>query len=50
MHHEILGYIDPGSGSIILQMLIVGFLGSLFMAKTSWRRVTGLLGLRVENS
>jgi hypothetical protein len=34
-----LGYLDPGSGSFILQILIATLLGGLFVAKTFWRRI-----------
>jgi hypothetical protein len=32
-------YIDPGSGSYILQYLIAAFLGVLFTIKIYWRRI-----------
>lgn len=42
-----LAYIDPGAGSMIFQMLIVGALGSLYFLKTFWGRIrTFLTGLR----
>ncbi len=50
MHNLILSYIDPGSGSIILQMLIAGMLGSLFMAKMCWKRITAFFGRRLADS
>ena len=33
-------YLDPGSGSYLLQLLIGGLLGGLFVLKVSWHRVT----------
>lgn len=33
---SILLYIDPGSGSYVVQMLIAGILGSLFFFKNAW--------------
>ena len=33
-------YVDPLTGSVLLQVLAAGLLGALFMAKTVWRRVT----------
>lgn len=33
-------YLDPGSGSYILQMLVAGFLGSLYAIKLYWARIT----------
>lgn len=32
-------YIDPGSGSYLVQMIIAAILGSLFYIKTIWRRI-----------
>jgi len=32
-------YIDPGSGSYLVQVLIAGILGSVFFFKNSWNRV-----------
>ncbi len=32
-------YIDPGTGSLIIQVLIAGFLGSLFLLKIFWSKV-----------
>lgn len=42
MHDDILCYLDPGSASIFLQILVAGFLGSLLALRTSWSRITGL--------
>jgi hypothetical protein len=33
------GYLDPGTGSYILQLLIGGLLGGLFAIGLFWRRV-----------
>ncbi|MBE0409620.1 MAG: hypothetical protein IBX69_07805 [Anaerolineales bacterium] len=32
-------YLDPGSGSYIIQLIIAGFMGGLFMLGVYWRRV-----------
>jgi hypothetical protein len=32
-------YIDPSSGSYLVQMLIAGILGSLFFFKNAWTKV-----------
>jgi hypothetical protein len=34
-------YIDPGTGSIIIQALLAIFFGSLFAIKIFWKRITG---------
>jgi hydrogenase-4 membrane subunit HyfE len=32
-------YIDPGTGSYVLQLVIGGFLGGLFIAKNYWQTI-----------
>ncbi|MFC1965900.1 hypothetical protein ACFLWI_02995 [Chloroflexota bacterium] len=32
-------YIDPGTGSLIIQILIAGFVGGLFVIKMFWGKV-----------
>jgi len=32
-------YLDPGSGSLIIQALIALFLGASFYVATSWRKI-----------
>ena len=32
-------YLDPGSGSYLLQLLIAALLGGLFVLKLSWGRI-----------
>ena len=36
-----LAYLDPGSGSFILQILLATLLASLFFFKSFWRKVFG---------
>ena len=33
-----LAYLDPGTGSFILQMLIAGFLGAMLYVRLAWDR------------
>lgn len=40
---EVFAYIDPGSGSFFLQMLIAGAMGFLFTVKIYWRRLTSFV-------
>ena len=43
-------YLDPGSGSYLLQLLIAALVGSAFMLRTYWSRIKGFLtGKREEN-
>jgi hypothetical protein len=34
-----LGYLDPGSGSFILQLVIASFLGAVFIVKAYWQKI-----------
>jgi hypothetical protein len=38
----IFGYLDPGSGSVILQAIVGGFAAVAVTGKLWWRRVTGI--------
>jgi len=38
-----LGYIDPGTGSFLLQILFAGLLGGLATLKFYWGRMRGFL-------
>jgi hypothetical protein len=38
----ILSYLDPGTGSFIIQLLIGGLLSSVFLVKIFWKRITGI--------
>ena len=43
-------YLDPGTGSLIVQALIAGLAGSLLAIKMFWRNITGFLtGLVTRN-
>lgn len=45
-------YLDPGSGSYLLQLLIAGALGALFALRLYWKQVKGffsrLLGRKAQ--
>ncbi|MFO0992285.1 MAG: hypothetical protein U1E67_10185 [Hyphomicrobiales bacterium] len=43
-------YLDPGTGSIILQALIAGVAGSLFVVKAYWYKLRNFLGIGRQNS
>ncbi len=38
-HPALLAYLDPGSGSMLLQVLIAGSLSSLFLLRSSLARM-----------
>lgn len=35
----VLAYLDPGSGSYILQFIVAGLLGLAFAVKTYWKKL-----------
>ncbi len=36
---EVYAYLDPGTGSYILQLVIAGILGGLFAVKMFWAKI-----------
>jgi len=42
--HSILLYVDPGSGSYLIQAIIAAALGAGFVIKTWWWRIRGFFG------
>jgi hypothetical protein len=47
---DALAYLDPGTGSYVLQMIIAGLLGAAFAVKMSWFRIKRFfLGLFSRN-
>jgi TRAP-type uncharacterized transport system fused permease subunit len=40
--HVVLLYIDPGSGSYLVQVIIAGVLGALFYFKGLWFKIKGV--------
>lgn len=44
-----LGYIDSGTGSVLVQMMLAGALGASFMARTFWASLLAkLTGKRIK--
>ncbi len=44
-----LGYIDPGSGSLILQMILGGLAAAAVFLKMFWHRLLVLLRIRTPS-
>jgi hypothetical protein len=38
---QLPAYIDPGSGSFLIQMLVAGVLGASVTVKTFWKQIKG---------
>jgi len=43
-----LAYLDPGSGSVLLQLLIAALLGIGIALRASWGKIKGLFGIKPE--
>jgi hypothetical protein len=41
--HDAHAYIDPGSGSYIIQLIIAGLLGAAFAVRIYWKRIKAFL-------
>jgi hypothetical protein len=46
----LLAYIDPGSGSMLLQVLLGGIAGVAVAVRMYWRRVRAFFGSRSNNT
>ena len=42
----VLGYLDPGSGSMLLQVLLGGAVGLIVVVKLYWNNILSLLHIR----
>jgi len=45
----LLGYLDPGTGSLLLQVLIAGMLSGIFFMKSSLISLRGSFGRLFKN-
>jgi hypothetical protein len=41
--HQAHAYLDPGTGSMLIQVIIAGALGAAFTLKLYWKRLKGFL-------
>jgi hypothetical protein len=46
MHFSPLPYLDPGSGSFLIQLLIAALLGVAIAIRASWSRIKGWFGIK----
>ena len=44
--HSVHAYIDPGSGSLILQVLIGGVVGIVVAIKLYWKKIIAFVSLK----
>jgi hypothetical protein len=50
MHFTPLPYLDPGSGSFLIQLLIAALLGIGVAVRASWSRIKGWFGIKPKPS
>ena len=46
MHFTPLPYLDPGSGSFLIQLLIAVLLGLAVAVRASWSKIKGWFGVK----
>jgi hypothetical protein len=46
MHYSPLLYLDPGSGSILIQVLVAALLGLAVVIRAYWGKIKGWLGIK----
>ena len=46
MHFTPLPYLDPGSGSFLIQLLIAALLGLAVAVRASWSKIKGWFGVK----
>jgi len=49
MHYAPLPYLDPGSGSFIIQIAIAALLGLGIALRASWGKIKRLFGKKTES-
>ena len=50
MHFAPLPYLDPGSGSFLIQLLIAALLGAGVAIGASWSKIKRLLGIKPKTT
>ena len=50
LSRDAYAYVDPGTGSYLLQILVAGFLGLLYALRLSWARLKDFLTSRFLRS
>jgi len=41
-----MAYLDPGSGSMVVQLLLAGFAGAAVALKVFWRKICAFFGFK----
>lgn len=45
MHYSPTLYLDPGSGSILIQLAVAALLGAGFFIRSQWAKIKKMLGM-----
>lgn len=45
MHYSAILYLDPGSGSILIQLAVAALLGAGLFIRSQWAKIKKLLGM-----
>ena len=45
----LIGYLDPGSGSLIIQVIIATLAGLGFLVRNNWQKIKGLFSKKTED-
>jgi predicted transporter len=48
MHFSEFPYLDPGSGSILIQILIAALLGAGVFIRSQWTRIKKIFGIKSQ--
>jgi hypothetical protein len=48
MHFIPLPYLDPGSGSFLIQLLLAALLGLAVAVRASWSKIKGWFGIKPQ--
>lgn len=43
---DLFGYIDPGTGSYVMQLLIAGLVGGIYAIKTYWKTIVSYVKIK----
>ena len=46
MHYSPILYLDPGSGSILIQLTVAALLGAGLFIRSQWAKIKKLLGIK----
>ncbi|MCQ3937556.1 MAG: hypothetical protein DPW18_10990 [Chloroflexi bacterium] len=50
MHYSPLPYLDPGSGSIIIQLALAALLGLGVFVRSQWTRIKKMFGIKPKQT